>query len=116
MSACAADGGANTAPAEARPHTMTALSPRFYYEGCVRCGLHAFKFRRDPRRAEAFGSEMAHSVVERYPAVDFDIIVSVPMTKRSLRDRGYDQCALLAQRLADETGVPYKPGAIVKNI
>jgi len=91
-----------------------SLIAPFYYEGCVRCGLHAFKFRRDPRRAEAFGSEMAHSVVERYPAVDFDIIVSVPMTKRSLRDRGYDQCALLAQRLADETGVPYKPGAIVK--
>lgn len=91
-----------------------SLAAPFYYEGCVRRGIHAYKFRRNPRSAEAFGAEMARAVRSRYPAVEFDIIVSVPMTKRSLRDRGYDQCALLAQRLSDELGVPYSPNAIVK--
>lgn len=90
------------------------LSAPFYYEGCVRKGMSLFKFYRNAKSSRAFGDEMAQTVRERLPDIQFDFIVSVPMTEKHKKERGYDQCELLASEISREIGIPYKSEIITK--
>ena len=86
----------------------------FYFEGNVRKGLHAFKFRKSPDNADAYCVEMAQTVMQRLSDVNFDYIAEVPMTDKSIKARGYNQCAMLAKGISEITGVEYIPGFLVK--
>ncbi len=93
---------------------FVSQSAPFYYEGVVRNGLHRFKFRKGQQNAEAFCEEMAKTVSERYADVTFDCIVAVPMTKKSIRQRGYNQIDILCRRLEEKLGVRYESNALIK--
>ncbi len=90
------------------------LAAPFYFEGCVRNGIHIFKFRRNPKSASAFGEEAARTVKERFSGKKFDLLISVPLTEKRLRERGYDQCALVAKEISDRTGIPFVPEVLKK--
>jgi len=86
----------------------------FYFEGNVRNGLHIFKFRNGKQNYEAYCDEMAKTVRKRYDGIKFDYVISVPMMDESRKKRGFDQCALLAKKLAELIGVEYYPHALKK--
>ena len=90
------------------------LAAPFYFTGNVRKGIHAYKFRRWRTSAEAFGGEMAKTVRSRFESVDFDFIISVPLTDKSRRERGYNQCELLADELSRHLGIEHKKDILVK--
>ena len=93
---------------------FTSLAAPFYFEGNVRKGLLAFKFRKSPDNAEAYSAEMAQTVKQRFDGVNFDFITEVPMTDKSLKKRGYNQCALLAKEISKLTDIEHKPDFLVK--
>ena len=93
---------------------FSSLTAPFYYEGVVRRGLHIFKFRKGKQNAQAYCNEMEAAVKKRYESVSFDCIVSVPMTKRSIRKRGYNQVDILSENLAKLLEIPYEKDVIVK--
>ena len=43
-----------------------------------------------------------------------EIIIPVPLGKKRLKERGYNQVGLVAGPLAYELGLPYEPGALHK--
>ena len=43
-----------------------------------------------------------------------DLLIPVPLGKRRLKERGYNQVALVARPLAYQLGLRYEPGALVK--
>ena len=43
-----------------------------------------------------------------------DLLIPVPLGKRRLKERGYNQVALVARPLAYQLGLQYEPGALVK--
>ncbi len=90
------------------------LAAPFYFENNVRKGLHAFKFRKCPDNAEAYCIEMAQTVKQRFSGVHFDFITEVPMTEKSLKKRGYNQCALLAKGISELLNIEHKPDLLVK--
>lgn len=45
-----------------------------------------------------------------------EVVVPVPLHPRKLRIRGYNQCELLANGIAEETGLPVNTGALVRDI
>lgn len=92
----------------------TALAAPFYFEGNVRKGIHAFKFRNGRRNREAYCIEMKACIESRFPGVRFDYVISVPMTKKRLRERGYDQSGALAAGLAEMLASEYYPDAVKK--
>lgn len=92
---------------------VSVVAP-FYFEGNVRKGIHAYKFRKSPDNAEAYSSEMAKTVSERFGDIKFDYITDVPMTRKSVKIRGYNQCTLLAKGISDYLGIEYKPDLLVK--
>lgn len=91
-----------------------ALAAPFYFEGNVRKGMHAFKFRKSPDNAKAYSKEVSETVRHRFDGIEFDFVTEVPMTRKSIRDRGYNQCALISGNAAEILGIEYKPGLLKK--
>lgn len=91
----------------------TVAAP-FYFEGVVRKGMHAFKFRKSPRNARAYAFEMAETIKKRFKNKSFDYVTEVPMTAKHIRKRGYNQCALLSKELSAETGIEHREGVLEK--
>lgn len=92
----------------------SAVAAPFYFEGVVRKGMHAFKFRKSPRNAEAYADEMAKTIRDRFENVSFDYITEVPMTQKGIKKRGYNQCALLSKEISDKTEIEYREGVLCK--
>lgn len=78
----------------------------FLFKDSIRAGIHKFKYRGFKELAKPFAKEMARSVQKEYENISFDLITFVPITKRKLRKRGYNQAELLAKELSRELNVP----------
>lgn len=65
-----------------------------YYEGQVRDAILAFKFKAKLGGLDAFGRLMAQTAAERYSS-EFDAITWVPVSKKRLKKRGFDQARYL---------------------
>ncbi len=101
--------GANRADCSCRKHRMLyeqMLAP-FYYEGGAANGITQLKFYDKPHRAEYFGIEMARLVRGEYGKLQFDLVCCVPISAQRLRERGYNQSALLGQIVARELDLPF---------
>jgi ComF family protein len=75
-----------------------ALGP---HRGALREAVHHFKFGDRPDLAPLLGARLAAAI-----AVPFDCVVPVPLHRARLRERGYNQAALLADTLAGVLHVP----------
>ena len=69
-----------------------------YYEGAVREAILAFKFKGRLEVLECFGSLMAQTAAEAFSG-EFDAVTWVPVSRKRLRQRGFDQSHLLAASL-----------------
>ena len=66
-----------------------------YYESRVRDAILAFKFKKQLGGLECFGQLMAATAAEAYSG-EFDAVTWVPVSKKRLRKRGFDQARFLA--------------------
>lgn len=66
-----------------------------YYEGRVRDAILAFKFKKQLGGLDCFGQLMAATAAEAYSG-EFDAVTWVPVSKKRLRKRGFDQARFLA--------------------
>ena len=76
----------------------SCISP-LYYEGKVRDAVLRFKFNDSTIHADLFGGLIAACIEENLKE-RYDIITWVPLSKKRLRKRGYDQAMLLAMSAA----------------
>ena len=82
------------------------ISP-FYHEGMVQGSILRLKQRYDTVVAAGFAAEMAEVIRREYGGIAFDFVTSVPLHKKDLRARGFDQAKGLAEALAARLGLPY---------
>lgn len=80
----------------------------FYYEGAAEKALLRLKFGKRPEAADVLGEEMARCLRERYDGYSFDVCTYVPMTKKGVRQRGFNQSELLARAVAEQANIPVK--------
>ncbi|MFA6095499.1 MAG: phosphoribosyltransferase family protein, partial [Candidatus Paceibacterota bacterium] len=79
-----------------------------YKDPLVRLALAEAKFRGNRRIARLLGEAardaLAAELYERKTFENFSspILVAVPMTKRSLRERGHDQCRLICEPIRED--------------
>lgn len=76
----------------------------WYYDGDVRRSLLGYKFYGRRNYADAYGRLLAMKLL-REGRTDFDLLTWVPVSKKRLRKRGYDQVELLAKSVARELDV-----------
>lgn len=92
-----------------RSRFAAAFASPFYYTGVVREGVRRLKFRSEPDVADVLGREMARFSRRVYAGVQFDLVTFVPMTRREMRERRYNQSELLAKAAAEELLLPCVP-------
>ena len=89
------DGGGKTG------EFFTACVAPLYYEGNVRESLLRFKFKDATGYAEEYGKLLA-DCIRTHLAGRYDLISWVPLSRKRLKERGYDQAMLLALAAALE--------------
>lgn len=82
------------------------------FDSPVQNALHTMKYRRNIGLGESFAVQMAEFV--RSLNWQVDVLMPVPLGKNRLKERGYNQVALVARPLAYELGLDYSPGALWK--
>lgn len=83
-----------------------------YYEGILRDMLHEFKYRGVLRLSRV----LSHILIYNYP-VEFDpvdVVIPVPLHLRKLRQREYNQVAVLGQELSKYIGSSFDPFVLRK--
>jgi len=75
-----------------------------WYRGSVRRGMQQFKFRGGQIHARLFGTLMAQCLHDQW-GEEVGCITWVPVTRRRLGERGFDQCELLAREVGKNLGV-----------
>ena len=77
------------------------LSP-LYYHGSVKDSLHRYKFGGATAYADIYSEFIVKCIDENH--ISCDSITWVPLSRRRLRRRGYDQAELLAKLIAKHLG------------
>lgn len=85
------------------------LSP-LYYHGSVKESLHRYKFSGTTAYADIYSEFIVKCIDENQ--ISCDSITWVPLSRRRLRKRGYDQAELLARGIARQMG--FRPVRLLK--
>lgn len=83
---------------EVRTGSFRRCAAPLYYEGAVREAILAFKFKGKLEALDCFGSLMAQTAAEAFSG-EFDAVTWAPVSRKRLRQRGYDQARLLCASL-----------------
>jgi competence protein ComFC len=79
----------------------------FYYEGIIKKGIWRYKYRGKLYAAETFAHYILETICLEYESINFDVVTAVPMSKKELAKRGYNQSVLLAKLLARGLNIKY---------
>ena len=82
------------------------------FDSPVQNALHSMKYRRNIGLGESLAAQMGGFI--RSLGWHADILLPVPLGKNRLKERGYNQVALVARPLAYEIALAYKPEAVWK--
>ena len=82
------------------------VAPVFNYSGKYREIFLKFKFYSDFSAGHLLGQAIKASFNQRENFKDCDLIVPVPISRKRMRERGYNQSDILADYLSDVLGIP----------
>lgn len=82
------------------------------FDSPVQNGLHTIKYRRNIGLGESLAVQMVDFVRALHWPVE--ILIPVPLGKKRLKDRGYNQVGLVARPLAYQMKWSYEPAALWK--
>lgn len=82
------------------------------FDSPIQNALHTLKYRHNI----GLGESLAVGMAEFFKSLQWpvDIFIPVPLGKKRLKERGYNQVALVARPLAYEVGLQYSPRALWK--
>jgi len=84
----------------------------FKYGGAIRQAVIQFKYENTKVLADPLSYFMMEYLKKHQ--LSFDLIIPVPIHKLRLRERGYNQSSLLAQRLSRITRIPVAEGVLIR--
>lgn len=108
----ASPGGALCAACKNGRTRIDGIRAPYRFEGVVRRAVHELKYHNLRALAAPLAGLMRDYLDDNpLPA---DILVPVPLHKKRLRDRGYNQAGLLARELGKLTGTPVSLDGLVR--
>jgi ComF family protein len=76
------------------------------YEETLLTAIHLFKYRRRIGIGKVLGSIMADFAGEIWDMKVFSVIMPVPLHRKRLRERGFNQAVILARKIAKRFALP----------
>ncbi len=87
---------------------------QFQKKGSVQKMLHALKYRSKPEVGHLLGKWYGQDLKKSEIFGDHDVIIPVPLHKKRLRKRGYNQSEHIARGLAEELNIPVVNDVLLK--
>jgi len=82
------------------------------FDSPIQNALHTIKYRRNVGLGDSLAVQMVDFVRSLHWTLD--MIIPVPLGRKRLQERGYNQVGLVARPLAYELGLEYAPNALWK--
>ncbi|MCC8169954.1 MAG: hypothetical protein LIO59_06285 [Oscillospiraceae bacterium] len=83
------------------------MSPIFYSD-TIRDIIIAYKFNGQRAYSDILSYILCDLLKDMQHLCEFDCVIPMPLSKKRMNERGFNQSALLAKPLADCLGVPYR--------
>ncbi len=93
---------------------LDGIRAPFFFEGIIRSSVHRLKYNNLRAIAIPLAKLMADFIAAN--PLPYDIIIPVPLHRKRLRERGYNQSELLAKELAELTGIPVETKCLTRLI
>ncbi|MBA4419738.1 MAG: hypothetical protein C0391_01170 [Anaerolinea sp.] len=87
------------------PPSFSSIRSQYSYEGEIREALHALKYKNDLGIGEILASKSTNFLQKL--GWKIDLIVPVPLGRARLKERGYNQAAMIAYPIALKSRIPY---------
>ena len=97
---------------EHSPRGFETLRSPFLFRGAVRDAIHRLKYKGEKASAGQLAVLMTE-YLERNP-VSVDVVLPAPLHSRRLRNRGYNQSALLACEIGKRLGLPVREDLLAR--
>lgn len=88
----------------------------FLYEGALKESLMGFKFQGREWNGQFYADEIVRYHGDELAAFGAEAIVPVPIHRKKLRKRGYNQAEVLAKHIAGKLNLPCRSGLLVRKI
>jgi ComF family protein len=95
-----------------RPTKIDGVRSPFRFDGAVRKSIHELKYRNLKAISPCLGELLADYLKEN--PLPGEVLISVPLHPRRLRERGYNQSALLAKELGKSIDLPVIEACLVR--
>lgn len=90
------------------PFVDKCISP-LYYKDSVRRAVLRFKFAGCSCYSRRLGGIMSECAENNLDCGSIDMISCIPLSRKRMHDRGYNQAELLAKEISKKVGVEYLP-------
>lgn len=98
-----------------RINIIKASSFLFFTEkGIVKSIIHYLKYKNQEKIGLLLGNWYGHILKENGYLNNIDYVIPVPLHRKKLRKRGYNQVALFAKTIAVHIGAQYLEGVLIK--
>ncbi len=100
-----------------RAEVERAAAFMYYYKDNDACRiLHNLKYYHMPQIGVCMGRQMAFEMLSSGFFKEVDVVVPVPLAKARQKQRGYNQCEMLAQGISAVTGLPVVSDCLVRKV
>lgn len=92
----------------------------FQYDGLIRDQIIDFKFNEESYKYKMLAEFITKNIIlndkNAFQIIkNYDIIIPVPISKKRLKERGYNQSELIAKQIAKATEMQFKVDCLYKN-
>ncbi|MDE0484928.1 MAG: ComF family protein [Candidatus Poribacteria bacterium] len=86
-----------------------------FYESALQQAIHLFKFEKRTSLAKPLAQLTMDYIPDDCDITDYDFILPIPIHKKRLRERGFNQATLLANGIAKNVGIQVVTDALVRH-
>lgn len=92
-----------------KKHFYESICAPYYYDGAAKISVIHLKYKATERILNPLAEDMYNCVNHHYNNLQFDYCTYVPMHPDDEKKRGYNQAQLLAEKIAENMGIPCLP-------
>lgn len=97
------------------PHKFYRGFPLYVYNDGISKSIYRFKYGNRRRYAKVYGNEMANRLGAEIMKLKPDALIPVPLHKKKLKKRGYNQAKLIADELGKRLCIPVIDDYVVRD-